>query len=395
MPLRTILLRLMLWSLGLAAATGILAVLFQSGDLVWRLVGTGFATALACGLMIPVSTMVDRADLRWAGLLGMGTILAEYFMALVLIWDVATLLLPATRDPELRITLSMVFAGLGVAAAMSCAAPLRTPRHRWAAGSGLGFSAVVLAAYLAAIWVNDFLHSSGDDWWESATVLLVLGVVTVPSLLDLSPATRRLWRWLGMLSGAAGCAMWMTEIWYPAGSPLGVVVFCGLMCVAAVGAHANLCLGTVSLTTGQQWVRSSTIAGFAAAGLSVFLFVAHENFPGSVVLSGDTLERLMAASGIAAGCGTLALFVLARINRHVDAEPGGEVPAEMTVVCPRCRKKQSLAVGGSSCSACGLRIFIRLEEPRCAHCDYLLHGLTSDRCPECGNPICKPSLELA
>ena len=56
----------MLWSLGLAAATGVLAVLFQGGDLVWRLVGTGFTTALACGLIIPASLLVDRERVRWA-----------------------------------------------------------------------------------------------------------------------------------------------------------------------------------------------------------------------------------------------------------------------------------------------------------------------------------------
>ena len=51
MPLRMVLMRVMLWSLAFAAVTGVAAVLFQGGDLAWRVVGTGFATAAACALM--------------------------------------------------------------------------------------------------------------------------------------------------------------------------------------------------------------------------------------------------------------------------------------------------------------------------------------------------------
>ena len=60
MPARTILLRLMLWSLGIAAAAGVLAVLFQGGALVVRIVGTGLVTAVACVLLIATSSLIDR-----------------------------------------------------------------------------------------------------------------------------------------------------------------------------------------------------------------------------------------------------------------------------------------------------------------------------------------------
>ena len=100
MPLRTVLLRLMLWSLGLAAAAGVLAVLFRGGNLVWRLVGTGVTTAVACGLMIPASLLVDRNDRRWAGLLGMAAVIVEFLMALAVIWDVTGALFAAVRDVD-------------------------------------------------------------------------------------------------------------------------------------------------------------------------------------------------------------------------------------------------------------------------------------------------------
>jgi hypothetical protein len=40
--------------------------------------------------------------------------------------------------------------------------------------------------------------------------------------------------------------------------------------------------------------------------------------------------------------------------------------------------------GASQCTACGLKLRIEIEEPRCAKCDYLLWQLPQRRCPECG-----------
>ena len=390
MPTRAVLLRLMLWSLGLAAATGVLAVLFQGGDLVWRLVGTGFTTALACGLMIPASLLVDRERVRWAGLLGMGAIILEFLMALSLIWEVAQPLLAPVLELELKISLTMVFVGLAVGLTIACAGPLCVPRHSIAARTALGFISLVLVAYLLATWRLDFRRTNNDDWWETGSALLVLGVLTVPSLVGLSTDERRSWRWAGILASVVACAMWLTEIWHPVGSDLGFVVYCALLSVGAVVTHANLCLVAVKLTPGQQWVRSGTIGATGVTAVMTVWYIAKDKFPTVVPIDGDLVGRFMEASGIIAAYGTLALLVLARMNRKVDAEPESYELSEVSLVCPRCRRKQSLPIGDSTCPSCALRISIRVEEPRCVKCDYLLRGLTSDRCPECGTPIAAP-----
>jgi hypothetical protein len=106
-----------------------------------------------------------------------------------------------------------------------------------------------------------------------------------------------------------------------------------------------------------------------------------------VGVSSDFLGRLAAAAGIVTGCGTMALVVLARLNRKVDYEPLSPELTHITVACPRCGKKQSVCLGDSVCVGCKLRISIQIEEPRCPQCGYLLYGLPSGRCPECGTVI--------
>ncbi len=97
--------------------------------------------------------------------------------------------------------------------------------------------------------------------------------------------------------------------------------------------------------------------------------------------------RIDAAFAIPALCGAVALAVVHRLNRGTAV---AIVPAELqviTVFCPRCRKKQTLRLGGDACKSCRLEIDVRAQTPACRQCGYLLYNLTSDRCPECGESI--------
>jgi hypothetical protein len=87
--------------------------------------------------------------------------------------------------------------------------------------------------------------------------------------------------------------------------------------------------------------------------------------------------------------GTVAQPVLIRLGRSTEGTEGA-IRGRRTPVacrCPRCAAECALDANvDAACAACGLRIRVELEEPRCA-CGYLLYGLESPGCPECGSPV--------
>ena len=113
MPLRRILLKGMLWSLGFAAVAGVLTVLTRGGDWAWRVVGTGFMTAAACGLMLAMVKLVDLEKTRLSGLIGMAAVVIEFLIGLMLIWDLPGLLWGRWEE---ELALTMVFLALGAVA---------------------------------------------------------------------------------------------------------------------------------------------------------------------------------------------------------------------------------------------------------------------------------------
>lgn len=381
MTLRIVLLRVMLWTLALSAATGVLAVLLQGGSLVWRVVGTGFTAAVACALMLPASTWIDREKSRPAGLMAMAVVIVEFLLAMSLIWEVPRNVWGVFWEEELGAT--MFFFGVTAVLIMGFLKLLQEPHGAVAGRVGAAVTLAIFAVWMIATWVPRGIFE--DHWWETSGALAVFGGLAVLSLVNLGTGDRRHWRWAGIVASIVAGTMWLIHIWIGAGSVLGFVIFVILISVAAVVGHANVSLLCL-LQPAQRWVRSGTIAAAVLTAGLIDLLAVDELSIGINIDQG-LVGRFAAAGGIVAGCGTLALCVLARINRKVDLEPVSLELNEITVVCPRCRKKQAIRIGDSACAACELRISIRIEEPRCPQCDYLLYGLTSDRCPECGTAI--------
>lgn len=374
----------MLWSLGFAALTGVGAILLQGENLTWRVVGTGLVTAAAAGLLMGCSKMVDHEKTRAAGLLGMCAVIVEFVMALLLIWQVFSKLFGVSVDERLGFTVFHV--GLCAPAVVAFLAVGKGERTFWVLRVGVVLCVSVLALLLVGTWLPGKWSRFDERWWETAGDLALYGVPGILCLIDIGTRHQRWWRWLGVFSAAAASATWLWDIWIGSGTDLGYVIFISLSCGAAVATHASLIV-LCHLTPGQRWVVIGTIASAVLTAGLISMVVADEKLLHKGWRDVDFLWRCMGASGILAGCGTLTLIVLARLNRQVDFEFGISELVKITLICPRCRKKQNLPIGDERCVACDLRISTRIEEPRCTKCGYLLYKLTSDRCPECGEEV--------
>ncbi len=376
----------MLWSLGFAALTGVGAILLQGGDLTWRVVGTGLITAAAAGLLMACSKMIDREKTRSAGLLGMCGVVAEFVMALLMIWRVIVELFGVSVEE--RVGLTMLFVGLCLPVAAALLGKMAEARTRHLVRVGAVLCAIVLALLLIGAWNPMRWPQYGEDWWQSAGAVSIYGLLALLCLVDAGTPQWRRWRWIGVATAGVAATMWLYDIWIGPGSDPGFVIFVTLTCTAAVIGHASLA-SLSPLVAGQRWVLWGTVAAAALTAGLVDLAVVDDRLLHLGWGEGSFLWRGIGASGILAGCGTLALVVLAVLNRQIDYEPGSKEMLSLFLACPRCGKKQNVAIGEASCVACDLRISTRIEEPRCSTCGYLLYQLTSDRCPECGALVCQ------
>lgn len=142
-------------------------------------------------------------------------------------------------------------------------------------------------------------------------------------------------------------------------------------------------LGLLALTSFDHvWLRRLRAAALATVMLFGVLLYLH------AVLDTDAHMKLTSVVAIL----TLLLIVVVPVAQRLYGLSRADQRLEsarpcIVVRCPRCDFEQTLPAGRSACQACGLRIELRLEEPRCKTCNYLLYKLTSDRCPECGTPV--------
>lgn len=384
MTTRKFLLLVMLAALGLAALAGVAGVLLASGDTLWRVTGTAIATAVAAGLLLPVSLLVDRPKLRAAGLSGMGTLILTWVFVNAAIWINALtswrylenmlMALGATLAFGLAATIVLLFLSL-----KSCrAAALML-------SSSLGVLLLVAFFGAAIEKINSHAGSRiyGTSWVLAAAAAFIALIIVnigldrrillrIPAILATLVATTI--AVIGIITGSED------DFW-------GRFMIVGFA-LGGGGAFANLCLQG-KLANNQTWLRWATIAAGAGCVFCISgyaLSYIPYNYSGPNIVE-EYFARGITAFSILAGCGALALIVLARINRRVDATQETFVAQNITLFCPRCSKKQDLPLGDAACNACGLRISTRVEEPRCATCGYLLYKLTSDRCPECGTPV--------
>jgi hypothetical protein len=344
---RKVLLRVVFWALGLAACFGAAGVIFAGHDTLWRIVGTCAATATGAFLMLAASRKLDQEATWLPGVMAVSLIVAEYLAGLGLIWN----LVGSAQEPT---ALTMFFLAATTIPAIGFLEIMRRSDAALSARVGLCASAAVFVLLMVGTWGEWLGKLRAERWHSLGASLAVFAVLAVVCLVG-AGTDRRHWRWLGVAAAATAFSL----------SAYGIIMdihqtsafFVCAASVAAVVAHANAMVWC-PLKPAQRWLLWGTIgAGIATGG---FVDLAKITSPWQE----EILGRLAGATAIIAGCGTLALLILARINQRIVPVAAALADLhEVTLTCPRCRTKQTIPIGSGKCGACGLLIQVRVQEP--------------------------------
>lgn len=352
-------LRIMLWSLGMTAAAGVAVIFATDNEFLLRLLGTTAATAVAAALLWPLTRVADKPLTRVAGLVGMTSVLVDYFVVLALIW--AEMFLPQGRyhffDPVF-----LTFWHILATAAPAVVFLLFLHQAEGWLASRVGVACCILAfiELLLGTWVPRSLMNYEERWFDAAGMTAVFGLLAVANLAG--KLRDHLWRWAGVLASVVAWLMVSIHVFRPLHSASGETVFTLLTTLAAVTAYANLVL-LPKLSPLHEIFRLGTVGLGTLTALLVDLIVICEIHHIPFKSFSDTLGRLAAAAGILTACATLAILVLALINRSRSPTTAVALAwIEMAITCPSCGEQQKVPLGDSTCRKCRLSFSIRISE---------------------------------
>ena len=377
MPLRKILLRITLWSLIVAAAVGAAAALFYQQAVAWRVIGTAISTSFTAAILIPLFMLVDKPRSRASGFVGVAALLAIYVLVTMMIWELCAAFGGRwSGEEECLCTIGSILAT--APPAMLYLFGIHTVIGRIAGFVGTVLTAFVFVCLVLLSWApygtRDVLKPD-----MLAGVLSAAGAAATAALVGVG-TDRRHWRWIGVAMAAIGAGVVIYAEYHGIHESNGTIEV--IFSIAIVIAHANL--AEICPLIGSQRIFGRVTILFAAITFVFLDIIAIRHLEDSTGM----FFRAAAATGIIASFCSLAMIVLAFINRKVEAvRIAFDSVKQFTLICPVCGTKQTLPVGESRCCKCRLVIRVQFEEPHCPKCNYVLLMLPSDRCPECGEPI--------
>jgi peptidoglycan/LPS O-acetylase OafA/YrhL len=265
---------------------------------------------------------------------------------------------------------------------------LHKPDNRFAALKLLGVAGVCELLFLVAsvdeaYRLRNFIGTA-EHWWETAWSMMGYGLLAVLILAGGLQGLRKL-KIVGLLSVAAGLVMLLYEIWI--GGKDQPEPFAFVTIVAIAFGHGNV-IWLMQIKPGAQ-----SITRMAVQVLAIITAVLAQLAVTRAITAGhqDDWARLAGACSFMLVCGTFALLVInaanRRSNRKRTVEESELTYKQISLTCPHCQTTQTLPVGESQCTSCSMQFQIKLFEPHCPQCDYLLVNCTSDTCPECGHVI--------
>lgn len=408
-----ILLRMMLWLLGLAAASGVLAVFLPGWSVTGRVALTLLAGAMATLAAMRSHRRMELPGGERVGRISLIVIVVGFVLALAAIWGNSLRI-----GDELRGTAIIYL----VAAVIATPLMVLSTRDggRIAGTVGVGLIVAALAAALAATWIPVLLAlPAGSTLWEQCWgTVMTLSLFAIPictSLWGTQRGDRRpvITRWplLGAAAGVIGLLVQLGIVWFSGADEPGFwPVQCWIVGTTIGLVNAVLTFASGSLPPPSRWLGMATALAVIALGASgTVLNLEHHRISSVLSDLDDSLPgKLVAASAILTTCGALAIAIAAALARRrarfgslagaLEFPPSGaaspgaadRVLTSVTAIaltCPHCALASTQPLGESRCARCGLRYLLRVAEPRCATCDYPLLDVRSGTCPECGAKV--------
>lgn len=380
-------LRTLLATLAIAAVGGAIGILIGGDRLTWQIIGSSITISISC-LLFQIFNSLSRLERVYhSGLLGMLLTGLEFIMVLLLIWMSDSNLLGPDSIWECLFFIALTLPLCG-GLAMIGLYLLKRPEHRLAGLKLLGIAAITQMLFIAASVVDAFrlrnAMGSPIHWWETAWGTLGYGLLAVLILAG-GLKGKRAFKLIGLFGVTVGWVMLLYGIWIRTSKHYESFAFATIL--GMTFAHANV-IGLMNMRPGGQVIMRQVVQALAIltavlAQLTVTRAIStgHE----------DDWARLTGACGFMLACGTFALLVIHAANKrrgkHRAADESELIYKRVSLTCPHCQTQQSLPVGESQCSQCGMQFQIKLYEPHCPHCDYLLINAASDTCPECGMSV--------
>lgn len=241
-------------------------------------------------------------------------------------------------------------------------------------------SAVALVAFainfgvlMACIW------SERREGEAVTTTMALIGAVLLafPSAGLLDSGHARGIPMLGLLACVVAFAMCMACVWDRSHSSESFGRATGIAAVIAFTlAQTALLIRLAGRAASPVLFRFAVGSAWLLAGLASIAIACE--------IDTEPYFRWMGAVGVVDASATLALLIVAKLHQSRQPDTLETAAARVELRCPRCTMLQTLDAGPARCSACGLKIRIDIEEPRCVQCNYLLWQLPDRRCPECG-----------
>ncbi|MBC8202504.1 MAG: hypothetical protein H8E91_01610 [Planctomycetes bacterium] len=379
MNYRLIAIRVLYYSLGFAALTGVTAVFVPTNSpFLGRLLGTAIATGISAGFMLLAVRGLENPKTRPLGTT-IGIIICIVLPLIYFtIWLDAITSIRNSVIEHLALTAVIVFF-CGIP--LSLGAALITHKQLKRAGY-----------FLLPCWSCLILLWTFDVWRGGIGTYNYIEAIAIPLAWCSPVAALLLLRWpksvVPLILLTVSCVLWQwygatVDHWNEYATPLAVIFILGW--VPCSLAFWNL----LTLRKQQYAIRKSELAATTIASLAIaFCFAyAWTNITGN---ESDILLRFAIACSILGGTSVLAVFItqVLRMSMYV-----AKSSSSLHAICPRCENKINLPQGKSRCPACNLQFKVLFESPNCSACAYDLTGTDKKLCPECGVPICATALQ--